>query len=105
MPTQLALTNGAAHLLRNVLSVPDALSTLKDKFAAGVLLCGSLETLPEQPKDESSAVVWMKEPWRTIELTSSQHEACKTALGKVMDKLPCGYATNSLISALGMEPD
>ena len=104
MPT-LKLTNGAAHLLRNVLNVPDALSTLKEKFAAGVLLCGSLETLSEQPKEEAEAAKWLKEPWQTIELSNAQHEACKTAVNKVIDKLPSGFVTNSLISALGMEPD
>jgi hypothetical protein len=102
MPT-LKLTNGAAHLLRNVLNVPDALSTLKDKFAAGCLLTTTLDVLPEQPAENQKE--WLAEKWQDIEVSNSQMEACKTAVNKLIDKLPAGAPLNTLITELGLVPD
>ena len=102
MPT-LKLTNGAAHLLRNVLNVPDALSTLKEKFAAGALLTTTLDVLPDQPTE--GVKEWISEKWQDIEVTNAQLEACKTAVNKLIDKLPAGAPLNALITELGLQPD
>lgn len=105
MPNQVKLTNGAATLLRSVLNVPDALSTLKDKFAAGCLLATTLEEIPAVPKDEAEAKAWVLAEWREVELSNAQMEACKAAVNKTIDKLPAGAVTNALITALGLAPD
>jgi hypothetical protein len=102
MPT-LKLTNGAAHLLRNILNVPDALSTLKEKFSAGCLLTTTLDVLPEQPTE--GVKEWLTEKWQDVDISNAQLEACKTAVNKMVDKIPAGAPLNTLITELGLTPD
>lgn len=98
---RLDLSNGAAVLLKSVLMHPQALDTLKDKFAAGELLTGALDKLqvPETIKEN-----WHAKPWDTIFISEPQREACKKAITYCAENgnIGAGGALNSLISQLGL---
>lgn len=102
MEHTLKLTHGAALLLRSILCAPEAITTLKDKFAAGVLVAGTLDELPTVP--EEATVEWQKAGWKDITITEAQRDAAKKAVKWAVEKgvAPIGAHMNSLIEQLGL---
>jgi selenophosphate synthetase-related protein len=98
----LILTKGAAILFRSILSAPEAITTLKDKFAAGALVAGSLDSIPTPPEKDSDA--WAKEPWESITITEAQRDAAKKAVEGCITNgaAPAGAHLNSLLLQLGL---
>ncbi len=87
-----------------MLSHPESLTTLKEKFAGGCLLESTLSALPKAPEEKDAMIAWVKEDWQTIELSESQREACKKAVTWAVGKglAPTGAALNNLIEGLGL---
>ncbi len=102
MSHTLKLTNGAATLLCAILSHPESLTTLKDKFAAGVLIESTFSDHEAPPKENLEQ--WTKADWREIEITETQRDASKTAVKWAVTKgiVAAGPHLNSLISQLGL---
>ncbi len=102
MSHTLKLTNGAAALLTAILSHAEALTTIKEKFAAGVLIESSLSQLPKPPQEGLEE--WTKQDWQSIDLSETQRDAAKTAIKFAVTKgiVPAGPFLNCLISQLGL---
>jgi hypothetical protein len=104
MTHQLPLTNGAAHLLRSILSAPEVVKGTANQFAAGLLLTTTLDELPAIPPEEEERRGWVRAEWKTVEVTELQRTVCKDAVRHAADKplVGPGPALNHLLSAFGL---
>lgn len=102
----LKLSNGSANLLRSILMQPEATTTMREKFAAGLLLVGELEETPQMPDniEPKQARNWARAGWKEVSLSESMREACKAGLKWAVTKgvAPPGSALNELLEQLGL---
>lgn len=94
----LDLTNGAATLLTNMLSVPEHLKTTSAILTAAQLI----ERIEVQQPDELTNE-WANEAGPKIELTEKQRDLCKTVVEALAGKIPPTKHAVSILTQLGFE--
>lgn len=94
----LNLTNGAATLLANMLSVAEHLKT-----PSAILTAASLIERVEVKQPEELTTDWADEAGPTIELTEKERDLCKTVVEALAGKIPPTKHAVSILSQLGFE--
>lgn len=94
----LDLTNGAALLLANMLSVPEHLKTTSAILTAARLI----ERIEITPPAELT-IEWSDEKGPTIELTEKERDLCKLVIEALVGKIPPSKHSVSILTQLGFE--
>lgn len=94
----LKLTNGAATLLSNILSVPDHLKTTSAILTAANLIERIEVKMPSELTNE-----WADADGPKIELTEKERDLCKTVAEALAGKIPPTKHTVSILTQLGFE--
>lgn len=95
---KLNLTNGAATLLANMLSVSDNLKT-----PSAILTAASLIERVEVKQPEELTNEWVDADGPSIELTEKERDLCKAVVEALAGKIPPTKHAVSILSQLGFE--
>lgn len=92
----LNLTNGAALLLANMLSVPEHLKT-----TSAILIAANLITRIEVQQPAELTNEWANEAGPKIELTEKERDLCKAVVEALAGKIPPTKHAVSILTQLG----
>jgi hypothetical protein len=92
----LKLTNGAAMLLSNMLSVPEHLKTTSAILTAAKLIERIEVSTPDELTNE-----WADQEGPSIELTERERDLCKTVVEALAGKIPPTKHAVSILTQLG----
>jgi hypothetical protein len=96
MTHPLDLTNGAAMLLSNMLSVPEHLKTTR-----AILTAAKLIERMEIKQPEELTAEWADQKGPSIELTENERDLCKTVVEALAGKIPPTKHAVSILTQLG----
>jgi hypothetical protein len=94
----LKLTNGAAMLLSNILSVPDHLKT-----TSAILTAAKLIERIEVPQPAELTNEWADQSGPETDLTEKERDLCKTVVEALAGKIPPTKHAVSILTQLGFE--
>jgi hypothetical protein len=96
MTHPLDLTNGAALLLANMLSVPEHLKTTSTILTAAKIIERIEVKQPEELTNE-----WADQKGPSIQLTEKERDLCKTVVEALAGKIPPTKHAVSILTQLG----
>jgi hypothetical protein len=98
MTHPIGLTNGAAMLLTNMLSVPEHLKT-----TSAILTAAKLIERIEVNKPDELTNEWADQRGPSVELTEKERDLCKSVAEALAGKIPPTKHAVSILTQLGFE--